>query len=961
MSPDGQRMDGSGQAAEGALSEARGDGLRLSVLLANLPGMAYRSRTDRARTLEFASEGCLGLTGYGPPELTGDARLRYGDLVALDDRDAVWASVQHALAHGGPYQVRYRITARDGTVKWVWEQGRGVYSGSGKLLALEGLVIDVTPQTQGEAGIARRDRILGAVSRAAAALLGSPDWDAGLNRLLEHVGTAIGATRAFLFLNETGADGRLSARIRHEWCATGAVPELGNPDLQGGPYTEYLGRWVNLLGAGIVICGDTRDFPAEEQVPLLSLGIRSLLVVPVFAGGAWVGFVGLDDCECEREWPASDLEAMRTVATLIGAAIQRRTTEQALRDSERWYRLLAENVSDVIWTLDAETLASTYVSPSIARLRGYSAEEIAGRSMAERAHSAELAGVLGAFRERARRLEAGDESARVESYTVRQPTKDGGSVVVEMATTLVTDESGKAIEVLGVSRDVTERVRTEERLRQSEETHRALIENLPDLVVRIGLDGRPIYASPSVQRVTRTPPERIVGRTWEEMGADEALATRLRAGVEAVLVSGQAGQHEVAVDLGPEGVHTFDWRLIPEHGPRGEIRSVLTIARDITEVKQAQENQRLAAIGQLAAGVAHDFNNLLAAMSIAEEMAGASGSAADYRQLGETVRTATLRGAELCRNLMAFARPSPPSCRAERLEAVIDGALRLIERQTEVVGVRVRRRYAPDARPILLDPGQLERVLLNLLINACHAMPDGGTLTVTTSYTEGAEPTARIAVTDTGTGIAPENLARVFEPFFTTKGRLGQSETPGAGLGLSVSRGIVQAHGGTLEARSEPGHCSSFEVRLQDVRPEPATRPVESTPAPADDSTAVLGGRTVLVADDEESIVLGVAKALGSAGMAVLTAAGTAEAVEALQAQRVDLVLTDLMMPGGGAHEILRSAAALPHPPPVVVMTGRIEQTVADELSAAGAAECLTKPFRRKELLRAMAEALSGR
>lgn len=935
------------------------DGLHLPVLLANFPGLAYRCRHDAERTMEFVSDGCLALTGYSANDLLGNARVAYGSLIDPEDRAAVQTAIARALDAHEPYAVHYRIRPRDGGAKWVFEQGRGILTDAGDLLALEGLVVDTTHQRGIEVGLARRDRILEAVNRGAAILLNSPDWDEGLRGLLERIGLAVGASRAHVFQNESLEGGRLVSTLTHEWCRPGAPSGLANPLLVRGPYEDYLGRWVSLLSSGAAIHGNTRDFPEAEQVPLRSLGIRSCLVVPVSAAGEWLGFVGLDDCDGEREWPSSDIDALRTVATLIGAAIGRREAERALRDSERRYRLLAENATDVIWTLEPETLLPTYVSPSIARLRGYSPEEVAAQTLGERMHADDLQGILRTFAERRRRLEAGDETARTGAFTVRQPVRNGGEVVVEMATTLVTDGAGRVVEVLGVSRDVTARVRAEERLRESEESYRALIENLPDVVMRTDHDGRPIYVSPSVQHVAGVAPEHLVGRSWREMGAPEALASQLEAILCHVFEDGRPGHEEIRVDWGA-GARFFDWRLVPERDPHGEVRSVLSIARDVTELRQAQESQRLAAIGQLAAGVAHDFNNLLAAMSIAGELAESGGRTSDYHGLCETVRLATLRGADLCRNLMAYARPSEPCREGAYLEEIADGALRLAGLQLEANGIAVALDYAPLPLAMLVDSGQLEQVLLNLIINACHAMPGGGQLTVTTRYETGGRPWARLSITDTGTGIPHANLARVFEPFFTTKGPLGQSETPGTGLGLSVSRSIVAAHGGTLEVRSELGRGSTFTISLpSEPAPAGAIR-MPRAPLASGAPTSAITGKTILVVDDEESIRTGLSRLLGGVGAHVVLAASTGEGVSAIEGTRLDLILTDLMMPGGGAHALLAAARGLREAPPVVVITGRIEPSVAEELLAAGARACLTKPFRRGELLGVLAEAMAG-
>jgi CheY-like chemotaxis protein len=258
----------------------------------------------------------------------------------------------------------------------------------------------------------------------------------------------------------------------------------------------------------------------------------------------------------------------------------------------------------------------------------------------------------------------------------------------------------------------------------------------------------------------------------------------------------------------------------------------------------------------------------------------------------------------------------------------------------------------------------MEQVFLNLIINACHAMPQGGTLTIGTEYSSFKPEVGAVVVrvTDTGTGIAPEHLTRIFEPFFTTKGRLGESETPGSGLGLSVSHGLVTAHGGTITVSSELGSGTTFEIRL------PLT-PAETPAATAADCTTVslrdvpeLKGARVLVAEDETYVLNLLQKLLNPLGCNLTTATTADKAIEALRWQKFDLVLSDLMMPGGGGRAVLEFHRNMgDDAPPVIIMTGRLERVLHDEVIAMGAAQTIEKPFDMDKLLRLLAEVLGRR
>jgi len=240
------------------------------------------------------------------------------------------------------------------------------------------------------------------------------------------------------------------------------------------------------------------------------------------------------------------------------------------------------------------------------------------------------------------------------------------------------------------------------------------------------------------------------------------------------------------------------------------------VIRDITSRKLAEEAQgRMVLVGQLATGVAHDLGNVLSGIKIWARLSK-EGTANDD-QVVESLISAADEGAAIVRGLMALARTGEhPAVEHLCIEKVIEPALTVVGRQLTTTGVEVLREYVSEGPFVAVDPAQMGRVFLNLAVNAGQAMPAGGTLTVETRYLSSASGVGEVVVTvtDTGRGIAPEHLPHVFEPFFTTKAASGASEVPGTGLGLSVARDIVAAHGGTITVRSEVGAGTTFEIRL---------------------------------------------------------------------------------------------------------------------------------------------------
>jgi two-component system cell cycle sensor histidine kinase/response regulator CckA len=389
------------------------------------------------------------------------------------------------------------------------------------------------------------------------------------------------------------------------------------------------------------------------------------------------------------------------------------------------------------------------------------------------------------------------------------------------------------------------------------------------------------------------------------------------------------------------------------------------VVRDVSERKQMEEAQRLAAIGHLAAGVAHEFNNILAAMRLIAEVTLARGGSAD--KLIQTVLAGAELGGNICRKLSRFARPAVPKREPISIEAPIEAALAMAAQELENAEIKVQRNYQHGDTQVYGDASQLEQVFLNLTINACDAMPQGGLLTIETEYVPlGAQHEVVVTFTDTGTGISPEDLPHVFEPFFTTKRGEAENQISGTGLGLSVSHRIVSAHGGLMTARSQVGVGATFELRLvayegpledeEEPLLEEMDEQIGEPPAPGDGQSY-----RILVVEDVATVRDAMAILLTQAGHHVVTAGTTDEALSAMRSSPFDLVIADLILKGGGGREVLAAARFMIDPAPVVIMTGMTDDAVIDEVMALGAKKCVRKPFSIDEVLEAVREVCAPR
>ena len=433
--------------------------------------------------------------------------------------------------------------------------------------------------------------------------------------------------------------------------------------------------------------------------------------------------------------------------------------------------------------------------------------------------------------------------------------------------------------------------------------------------------------------------------------------------------------------LAGERVTAYEMELIRKDGQRVAVEvntklvfqngvpvGVQGIARDVTDRKlleeQFRQSQKMEAIGQLAGGVAHDFNNLLTAIngytSLSLQRLDEQNPIRPYL---EEVKKAGDRAANLTRQLLAFGRKQILQPIPLDLNGTVSDMNKMLRR---LIGedINLSAKLATDLKPIKADPGQIEQVLMNLVVNARDAMPQGGRLTIETANVEldreyarghvGVQPGnyVMLAVSDTGTGMSEETRARIFEPFFTTK-----EKGKGTGLGLSTVYGIVQQSGGSIWVYSEPNQGTSFKVYLP--RLEAPMKADSEKPAA---ETGPRGSETVLLVEDEE-VVRGLAThILEDAGYKVLAARGGAEAIQfcTQPAEQIDLLLTDVVMPETSGKEVAERVTALMPHTKVLFMSGYTDQAIVHHGVLDSNVEFIQKPFTPLGLSKKVREVLDS-
>ncbi|GJE54347.1 MULTISPECIES: histidine kinase famiy protein [Methylobacterium] len=477
-----------------------------------------------------------------------------------------------------------------------------------------------------------------------------------------------------------------------------------------------------------------------------------------------------------------------------------------------------------------------------------------------------------------------------------------------------------------------------------------------------------VYANSAFLTMTGYVHDEVVGRNCRFLqgpATDPEAAAKIARAIEA--------RREVAVEIlnyRKDGSAFWNALFIsPVFDASGEavyfFASQLNVSRRRDAEDALGQAQKMEALGQLTGGIAHDFNNLLQVILGYVDIvaAGLDDPGADRARLGratDSIRTAAERAATLTQQLLSFARK-------QRLEGRPVDLNQLVESMGELAGrtlgeqVAIETRLAPDLWTCRIDPAQAEVALLNVLINARDAMPKGGRLVIATENLTPQEATATsglpggrfvsVAVTDTGSGIPPELLARVMDPFFTTK-----EEGKGTGLGLSMVYGFAKQSGGTAQVSSVVGEGTTVRLSF----PASADEVPKAVPVPPEAEPA--GTETVLIVDDREDVANLARTILRDYGYTTLTAADGREALQVLETcSDVALLFSDLIMPGGMNGVMLAREARRRRPDLKVLLTTGYAEASLERTDVGGSEfEILNKPYRRADLVRRVRNTLDA-
>lgn len=558
-------------------------------------------------------------------------------------------------------------------------------------------------------------------------------------------------------------------------------------------------------------------------------------------------------------------------------------------------------------------------------------------------------------------LEAAIESDTPYSLDHRIVRADGEVRVVHEEAVVIRDETGRPLRMAGTTQDITERKQAEMMLRNSEQQLRLVADAMPAVIVYVDASQRFQFVNKMAESWYARPASKFIGCLLEEVVSKEELASARRR--HEMALTGQQQVYETRKTY-PDG-QTRDVRgsYVPHFDDEGKVIGVYALVLDMTEQLEIEEQlrhgQKMEAVGQLTGGIAHDFNNLLQiVMSNAELLSNDLEQNAARQRL---IIRAAERGAELTDNLLTFSRKQSLSPQALDLTDLVDGMLDMMER-TLGETIEIRTSLMPDLWTAFADSSQLENALLNLIINAWHAMADGGELTIKCRNVHLTEATVlntpdkvtgeyvMLSISDTGTGMDRETKRRAFEPFFTTK-KVGE----GSGLGLSQVYGFVQQSAGHINISSEPGQGTTIMLYL----PRAAAQSISAEFVEGND-VATGRGESVLVIEDDENVRASAQAMLESLGFQVVTAADAKSARQVMAGPgNFDLLLSDVVLPGGiSGPEFAKEVRAVDPNVKIVFMSGYADDTIQPDDFLESGIVLLNKPFRRQQLAETVQEAL---
>ncbi|MGD2121001.1 MAG: PAS domain S-box protein [Gemmatimonadota bacterium] len=875
-------------AARRALEESREWFRGLAELL---PEPVFEA--DLTARLTYVNQRAFELFGYTREDF--EAGLSGLDMLAPESREDALRSLQERLEGTEPGVMEYTALRRDGTTFPVLFHA-SLFRVEGRPAGIRGIIVDITKQKQAE------------------------DEKRETERRFRNI---VESSPMGVFLYQLKSDGRL-------------VFAAANPaadKILGVDNSKFIGKTIE-----------------EAFPPLADTEVPARYREAAANGTPWHTLqIDYDHGGITGAYEVSAFQtAPNEVAVMFLDITERKRAEEAVRASEERLRLAAQSGRVGVWEYDIaedrlewdDLMFELHGCPRFAPEEGIQRwRDCVHPEDRERAEGEFMAS-----------LAPGGPPFDTEFRIVRKD--DGETRYIRGLAGITRDEAGEAIRTVGTNWDITESKRTEAALRGSEERFRSVIEQLNDATY-ILFNGRFDLVNPRFCELTGVTPAEAAGPDfdfWDLVAPDSVPVIRKR------LEKRERGEEVPGIyefDVQHKDGHTIQVEAsVTEIDYQGG-KAILGLLRDITEQKVLKQQlllaQKMESIGRLSGGVAHDLNNLLTPiMGYGDLILGELAAEDDRRHDVKEILDAAIRARDLVRQLLAFGRQQPMEFEAIDLNEMVEGFQRLLKR-TIREDVEIRFLPSPASPTIRGDRGQLEQVIMNLVVNGQDAMPLGGVLTIETDEVEldwehaqahpgvGPGHYAVLSVTDTGEGMDAETRDKIFEPFFSTKER-----GKGTGLGLATVYGIIRQHDGHIGVYSEPGHGASFRCYLP-LADESAVELVASK----DEADGMGGTETIMLVEDEPAVRSLAVRVLRRQGYTVMEADDPEKCLDLLEgfSDPLHLLVTDVILPGMDGKELYGKVQALFPNSKVLYMSGYSADIITHRGIVEDGVPFLQKPF----------------
>ena len=895
------------------------------------------------------------LTGYSLTKLVSDWSFWPLHIIHPDDRNK--AALQASrLARGENSEVEYRLVREDQQISWVRDSATVKISGNEKMVY--GVVSDITEQKHRETAMSK----LLTLSRLLISSQNSPDiLDQAVASAVDIV---LPATKGILQLFDE------SEKLLRTVAVSSSEKKLDDAIILN-PATGIAG--YAFAEKCVVNVGDVLEdsrFVAGEASPLC----RSLLVAPLIVKDRCVGTLSLESRQVDAFSDANQ-DVAQLIADQIAISLENTRlftrhayAEASLQESEEKYASLTSQLPVGVYRTTAAG-KFLYANAALASILGV-------KTVQELTQSP-VVDFFNTPQEREKLLAYWKDCAGICQRELQLRTRDNRQIWVKDTGQVMFDANGEIIYIDGIIEDITNYKDVQEALAQNEARFRGLVQNISDSITVLDSKGIIKYVSPSVERIFGYQPDSLIGKNVCDF-VDPDDQPKMQEQFQYILQrSGVTSPTEFRiqhVDGNWVWVESISNNLLNDPA----IEGIVITSRDVTDRKEAEEqlkllesqvrqSQKMEAVGRLAGGVAHDFNNLLTVISsYTEFLLDGLGPDNPLRDDVEQIRVAGNKAATLTRQLLVFSQQEIVQPQELDLNLVIGNVEKMLRRLISE-DIELTTNLAKNLSSIHADPGQIEQVVVNLVVNASDAMPRGGNVTIETTNTtidqsyiprlQEISPGnyVQLTVKDTGVGMDEETLAYIFDPFFTTK-----KQSKGTGLGLSTVYAIVTQCGGDIAVYSAPGRGTTVRIYLPSFDESTITPEQVNINTVLSDSNAEY---TILLVEDEQMVRKMTHRILTSSGYTVLEAAQGDEALQICSEYQgeIDLLLTDVVMPGSlNGKELVEQCAPKRPSMKVIFMSGYADDIIVKHGILETDLAFIQKPFKPDTLLRQIKETLEN-